>query len=279
MTIKKTTKRQASKVQKLKPVAPAPSIPDEALDRLPRVTLTATRETLWLTRHDDRGQAFSTYPVSVKDAANCFRGLAGAGSGLLPEHALFWRQDEQGVFAGLWVPPAVRLITWGTGKGERSWLAPVPGLVFCGRGHTYTVFAAPARPAKESAPLFHAPFANVYPEGRVCHGSVKFPKADLSQLAAAADLFVVSGFNGDMGDGRVKDAANLRAFWEALEGKAQFPLDRLVPAGITIGQLASGKGKAGLQAGFDEAEVLFDPPLGVELDDEEELPEDALEYA
>lgn len=262
--------RVRTRTRKPTPAAP----PAEAYDRLPRVALTATAETLWLTRFDAAGQPEVTYPVTVTDVANTFRGLGGTGSGVLPEHVLFWQATDRGARMGLWLPPAARTLRWAVGRRVRRFSVPMPGLVLVGQGVSYSVFAAKERPASEKAPLFHAPLANVNDNGLICAGTVKFTRCTPSTLAAAADLFFESEFNADLSADKVASPKTLLNYLLALRGKRRFPLDALKLTGITLGDVIAGRGdRARLTRGpVARVENAATDPLGV-LDDEDDADE------
>lgn len=248
--------------------------PDEAYDRLPRLQLTATDETLWLTRFDAAGRPEVTYPVTVADVANTFRGLGGLGSGVLPENVLFWQATDRGAQVGAWLPPAARTLRWAVGKRVRRFTVPMPGLVLMGQGVSYSIFAAKERPASEKAPLFHAPLANVNDNGVICAGTVKFPRCAPAMLAQAADLFFESEFNADLSADKVDSPKTLLNYLLNLQGKRRFPLAALRPTGITLGDVIAGRAShARLTRGpVARAENAATDPLGV-LDDEDDADE------
>jgi hypothetical protein len=254
-------------------------LPPEAYDRLPRVQVTLTDETAWLTRFDERGRPTVTTPVAADDVARAFRGLGGLSTGLLPEGALFWSQpaargqshNPQPAIA-LWLPPAVRSLTFAVGRREERMKIPFPGFVFVGQGAQYSLFAAPERPARERDPLYHAPLPNIHPNGRVCPGSVTFPRCTPETLPQAATLFFESHFNDDLSARRVRDdGGSLRRYLRSLRGRRAFPSGQLRPANITLGDLLRG----GREAWLDDDEPETDhedeiDPLAIGFQEEAE---------
>lgn len=253
-------------------------LPPDAYDRTPRVQVTLTDETAWLTRFDERGAPTVTYPVASDDVARAFRGLGGLSTGLLPEGALFWSSTVSGngvqVSIAAWLPPAVRLITFAVGRREERLKIPLPGFVFVGQGARYSLFAAPARPARERDPLYHAPLPNIHTDGRVCPGSVTFPRCAPETLPQAATLFFDSRFNDDLSAGRVQDGGlGLRKFLRSLRGRRAFPLDRLAPAHLTLGELMQGRRAATLaddEPEIEQPEDEMDPLAILDQEDDEE---------
>lgn len=253
-------------------------LPAEALDALPRVALVLTDETMYLTRFNARGGPVATYPVGANDVAGVFHGF-GADTGLLPPDILFWQTRQGRVRIGLWLPPAVRALSFPRGRGHHVSKVPLPGFVFVGEGSQYRIFAAPSRPTKPADWLYHAPLPNVHDNGWICQGDVPFPKASLETLSQAAGLFFESHFTDHLSTDKVRsqlarpgdrdddfededdngpyDGADTDAYGIA-EGyhparrhapvslvkflgglKRTFPLDELIPA-ITMQQLLSG---------------------------------------
>lgn len=251
----KKSKRQEARGKGQGARGKALSLPAEAYDRVPRVTLTLTDETLWLTRHDARGAPAATYPVSAGDVAAAFNDF-GASTGLLPEHTLFWQSERGRLRIGIWLPPAAHRITFAAGRRDERLLVPLPGLVFVGRETQYWIYAAPERPASERQSLYHAPLPNVSVNGSICAGDVKFPKCAPGTIGQAADLFFESVFNHDLSQGKVRrDGGSLLKFLRSLRGQVAFPLEQLRPANLTVVDLLAGRlERASLEAGDDEEE-------------------------
>lgn len=178
-------------------------LPAEALDALPRVALVLTDETMYLTRFNDRGRPIATYPVGANDVAGVFHGF-GADTGLLPPDILFWQTRQGRVRIGLWLPPAVRSLSFPRGRGHHVSKVPLPGFVFVGEGSQYRIFAAPSRPMRPADRLYHAPLPNVHDNGWICQGDVPFPKASLETLPQAAALFFESHFTDHLSTDKVR---------------------------------------------------------------------------
>jgi len=194
-------------MSKRKPLpAPCPgatSVADEIpLDITPRAQLTLCDETIYLTRFD-RGMPSATYPVQANHVAEAFSGLGGASSGLLPADALFFIENKGKIRIGVWLPPAVRSITFGTGRRKQVWRVPLPGCVFVGEGVSYNIYVALERPAAKSSQLYKAPLPNVHEDGHICAGNVKFTACSAATIHQAAALFFESEFNHDLAGGKI----------------------------------------------------------------------------
>ena len=209
--------------------------PPEAFDATPRVSVTLTDESIYLSRYDDRGERTACYPVTAADVAACFSTF-GSSTGLLPADTLFWQHTAQGDRLALWLPPARRTLRFG---GRIAPLTmPVPGLVFVGRGRSYWLYAALRRPEGRDQ-LYCAPLPNVHANGAICAGSVKFPACTVATVRAAADLFFESEFNYDLLLGNVTAAGNAVKVLRGLAKAKEFPA-RLLVSSITVNQLLGG---------------------------------------
>jgi hypothetical protein len=124
----------------------------------------------------------------------------------LPGGALFYTEIRSRVRIGVWLPPAVRSITFASGRRPQAWRVPLPGCVFVGEGVRYSIYAAVNRPTQESSPLCLMPLPNVHGNGSICAGSVQFPVCSAETIHAAAALFFESEFNHDLAGGKITTA-------------------------------------------------------------------------
>ena len=212
------------------------AFPPEAFDDKPRLSVTLTDESTWLSRYDKWGTRTACYPVAVADVAAAFNSF-GASTGLLPADTLFWQHTGQGDRLALWLPPARRTLRFG------GHIAPLtlalPGLVFVGRGRSYWLYAALRRP-EQGDRLYRAPLPNVHGHnGSICQGSVKFPSCSVATIRAAADLFWESEFNYDLLDGNLVGDNPVKVLRSLSKAKA-FPREKLAPS-ITVNQLLGGE--------------------------------------
>jgi PRTRC genetic system protein B len=206
-------------------------------DDIPRMTLTLTDETIWLTRHDRAGAPAATYPVTAANVANAFNQF-GADTGLLAENTLFWQSRGGQLRLGIWIAPGKRTLRLRTGKRLDILTLPLPGLVFVGNGTQYRIFAAKQRPQKATDAIFQCPLPNVYGDGKICAGNVPFPKCDASTIGIALGLFFDSEFNHDLA------GEETITLLKSLRNKRAFPLSALKNVSTMGDVLTDGKALA-----------------------------------
>ena len=220
-----------------------PGLADTPRDQL-QVQLEVYGETILLRGFESDSNWVRT--VSADEIASVFTRHLGFSSGLLPVDALWWNQGETGQVVALWRPPQV----WPVALQREAFQPParlrlpMPELVFvCSPGRAPWVYAALERPANPEQPLFRAPAFNVFRDGRVCAGSHRFPE----QVGLIPESFFQSFFSltGDTRERSKQYPDNLQALWEEIDGKAEYPLEDLVPQ-CTVGHvMAVSEGRRG----------------------------------
>jgi PRTRC genetic system protein B len=218
------------------------------LDNIPRVTVTLTDEACWITRHDRSGAATLTYPAAIGEVCNAFNQF-GANTGLLPAETLFWQSRSGVMRIGVWLPAAVRTIRVQVKTQPETLRVPLPGLMVIGQGPQYTVLALTERPTTGREMLYKTPLPNVHDNGAVCAGSVTFPVASAATMSQAVALFFDSLFNADLSYGKLRSGELLPFLRKLSKSRARkFPIDQLVPTGVTVNELISGKRGQGVSA-------------------------------
>lgn len=205
------------------PTPPAGQCVEPEIER-PLIRLDLYPSVVMMTRYV--GQAVSVYPVSALDVAAAWTKLS-VSSGFLPANALFWRQQGESVALGVYVPAR----QWTVRSAAGSLRLPFPPLVFVGQERQYSVFAVKRRPRDQWAALYHAPFPNVWPDGRICAGNVPFPDCSPQNVDRALTLFLEgSRFNRDLVAGKCHAYPDdVYRLWTELAGRRRFPLLQLVP--------------------------------------------------
>jgi PRTRC genetic system protein B len=210
-----------------------------------QVRLDLYNESIVLTQYH-QGRPLQSFEVDPTDLAAAFGGLAFS-SGLLPPDCLAYARVGGQERLVVYRPPQRATLTV-TRKAappgdqtQSQYTIPLPGLVFRGHGAEYAVFAVRERPAALTAPLYHAPFPNVYPDGRICQGTATFPAARAATIHAAARVFLGgSRFNRDLSQGKSGQyPQDVTRLWADLDqaGATEFPLADLQPTRQTLADL------------------------------------------
>lgn len=148
-----------------------------------------------------------------------------------------------------WTPAVQRWMHFDAPGIQASLPASQPPLVWMRHMGKLLVFALECneRPEPET-PLYLSPYMNVFLEGHVCTGSMPDPTGlDLSKVEEAfyASVFThANPSNRKLVKGRLSNAA----FWQQrlkAGPKSAFPVDKLLPAGVTLTQKLDQLMKAG----------------------------------
>lgn len=182
-------------------------------------------------------------PMTRETLLAIAKSLAAASrrsQGVLPPNVL-----SMGVDHMVWYVPAQSRTVFfncGEGVGQRAGKTPHPALVFAVCRNEWMVYAIKtrSRPTADTT-LYHAPYMNVWKEGRICVGSTPTPQDTVADtMSQWVDAFFNSNFSHPNHDKVVKYQGGCHAFWtDALDGKFdKFPNEVLVKSGIaTLGEL------------------------------------------
>ena len=136
-----------------------------------------------------------------------------------------------------------------------------PGLVWLQSGSKLYVFATQAKGRPEKAdPLYQAPFWNVWSSGEVCVGNAIRPQgSDAGNPDAWEQMFFGSKFThpnfSELNRLLLGDPV---AYWaqQLKRPNKSFPVDKLVPLGLTVGDIATSSWKSAIQ-GLRKAQGEF----------------------
>lgn len=115
---------------------------------------------------------------------------------------------------------------------------PVPATVLIACKKAYYLFALVAKDFSSKAAVYHAPFPNVYSDGKICWGRNTAPKVNMESAFTAWELFFASPFNGDLASGKSRaNNADIRVILKKLAGKDEYPVDDLVSCDGSVDRL------------------------------------------
>ncbi len=140
--------------------------------------------------------------------------------------------------------PACSSGAWASPPGCCPAPAAHAGVGFvCSPGRAPWVYAALERPVNGKQQLYRAPAFNVFRDGRVCPGSHRFPE-DAGPIPESFFQSFLS-LTGDTRERSKQHPDDLKALWEELDGKAEYPVEDLVPQ-CTVGHvMAVSEGRRG----------------------------------
>jgi hypothetical protein len=189
-----------------------------------------------------QGSEVRVKPISDEALRGAFVGEP-VDSGWLAEGVKRWGSGPSGTFIVKYVPPGIQTI-YITLDGERdpaSCRLPLPGLVFAGVNSSPTIAQggggatsyyvwALCEKFGPAAKLYHAPFPNVYPDGRVCFGDVHVPEVSWKTIDRSWSLFLESRFTFSMVAGKsVRHSEDVRKMLLACRDLSLYPTEDLLP--------------------------------------------------
>ncbi len=182
------------------------------------------------------GDAVESKPVDAMDVAHALAHELTYGTGFLPLNSLWWENTRAGPITAIYTEPRARTLAvqLDLERPVRRYTIPVPPLVFlCLPGRPPWLYAVKARPTKDEDPIYHAPFLNVFANGRSCTGSHEYPQ----QAGEIPESFFISFFThildhrANVADRSQKHPKDVLDMWKELEGKRHYPLSDLVQCG------------------------------------------------
>ncbi|WP_316835051.1 PRTRC system protein B [Pedobacter nutrimenti] len=201
---------------------------------------------------DANGCPINAHPLSLKERRMFAKALDQSGDfkrgylkpkGLLPENVLYLNPESNG-FA-----------VWYTGKQQahlffkedlgiangQAWISP---LLWKATKESLSVYALidTGKPNVDSI-LYHAPFFNIYEDGKVCMGTVKIDIADdctLDDFIARWEQYFFNSYFSHLLRQRSPVKGNIISLWQSLIGShKKFPLKELTPNKLTLKNILS----------------------------------------
>lgn len=198
---------------------------------------------------DSFGNPVNAHPLTVREAQALATALSTQkdsaflkAKGVLPSNILQINPVEDGGTLVWHTKARKRQLYFSENLGLQSGMAHIPPMVWKANRNAVTVFAVRTdRRPKESTLLYHAPFFNVYEDGKVCMGTVSI---DIENCASAEEFmaewesyFFDSYFTHLLG-GENRIAGNCVALWKSLVGtEAPFPKNVLKKNNRTLKNL------------------------------------------
>lgn len=198
---------------------------------------------------DIRGCPINGHPLSVRESHALAKALQVNEEkqhgflnpkGLIPANVLSINSSSEG-FAIWHTPPKLVRLLFTDNLDIGSGTAGVPGLVWKAGRNSLQVFAISEDAMTESTPLYHAPFFNVYPDGRVCMGNVPvhIPKdCGLEQFIALWQDYFFNSYFSHLFQGHQPVSGNIVQLWGRLTlTQEPFPTEVLLKNSVQLKDL------------------------------------------
>jgi len=190
---------------------------------------------------DDRGCPINGHPLTNKESNKLAKALQVnekkaqgflTSKGLMPSNVLYLNSGMDGYVIWHTPPQSVKLL-FTENLGIPCGMASVPALIWKAGKGSLQIFAVDTSAFQETTPLYHAPFFNLYHDGRVCMGNVRIRipnDCGLEQFMELwQDYFFNSYFSHLIG-GHEPIKTNIVQLWQQLTATAEpFPTEVLNP--------------------------------------------------
>ncbi|MFH6960866.1 PRTRC system protein B [Flavobacterium aquidurense] len=201
---------------------------------------------------DKNGCPINAHPLSLKESTQLASALDTSDeltrkflkpSGLLPKNVLHLNPEHNG--SAIWYTPSQKVSLFfveslGITKGE----AFVPPLLWKASKNTLYIYAIDTEmQINEQTPLYHAPFFNLYADGRVCMGTVSVTiKSDchLEEFISLWEQYFFNSYFSHLIGNKSPVKGNIIQLWQKLVGSGKsFPRKSLLKNGLTIKNIIS----------------------------------------
>lgn len=189
---------------------------------------------------DAAGRPLNGHPLSIAESNKLAKALQANEkksqgflnpAGLMPKNILTIHSGQAG-FAVWHTPPQAVKLLFTENLDIPSGIAHIPTLVWKAGKNSLQVFAVADTDLSEQTALCHAPFFNVYPDGRVCMGNVRvnIPKdCGLEQFIKLWQDYFFNSYFSHLFGGHQPVKGNIIQLWQSLTSTGEFfPTDVLI---------------------------------------------------
>ena len=196
---------------------------------------------------DERGFPINAHPLSKRECSRLANALDNSDGlkrsflkpeGLLPKNVLYINPDHDG-FAVWYTPQRDMPMMFTAELGIRDGNANVPAMVWKASKETLSVFALPTdKGIRATSKLCHAPFFNVYPDGKVCMGNVgiNIPlECQLEAFMRQWEHYFFGSYFSHLFAEHLPIKGNIVQLWQHLVNTSdKFPVKDLIKNGLTL---------------------------------------------
>jgi len=199
---------------------------------------------------DRNGKPANARPLSVQEAQKLSKSLDTRQEksrsflhpqGILPASVLHYNLGGNG--SVLWFTPAgERKLFFSKNLEIQGDKAHIPPLLWKADKNSLRIFALfTHRKPAENTPLYHAPFFNIYRDGRVCMGTVNVEiknSASLENFMALWEKYFFNSYFSHLMGGHEPTKTNCFLLWKKLvETQEIFPKKVLIKTSLTVKDL------------------------------------------
>jgi PRTRC genetic system protein B len=197
---------------------------------------------------DERGRPINAHPLTLREGERLSKLLRGPKKtqelfhveGIIGSHILKIDAHRQKV---IWYTKATqRSLHFVADLEIPNGIAKVPPMLWCADRHKLAVYAMKTaqRPTLDT-PLYHAPFFNMYADGKVCLGNIDVDIQDaiaLETFTASWEHYFFNSYFSHLIDGHNPVAGNCELLWQQLLSTGgAFPKEQLIKSKTTLKQL------------------------------------------
>ena len=197
---------------------------------------------------DSGGYPMNAHPLSIRESAALAKALDNSQElkrsflkpeGLLPKNVLYI--DPEGY--ALWHTPRQKVsLLFSEGLGIPNGKAEVPALLWkASKDHLQIYALDKDAELCEDTPLYHAPFFNIYKDGRVCMGTVAVrisTDCHLELFMQQWENYFFNSYFSHLMQGHIPVKGNIVQLWQGLvNSRKKFPAKTLIKNGFTIKNL------------------------------------------
>jgi PRTRC genetic system protein B len=201
---------------------------------------------------DKNGYPINAHPLSLRESTQLANALDTSDElkrnflkplGLLPNNVLYINTNHDGY--AIWHTPSQRVdLFFVNSLAIPNGKASVPPLLWKASKNTLWIYAMDINTEiNEQTPLSHAPFFNLYEDGRVCMGTVSISiKTDclLEEFILQWEQYFFNSYFSHLIPDKSPVKGNIIQLWQKLvNSRKQFPIKLLIKNGLTLKKLLS----------------------------------------
>jgi len=196
---------------------------------------------------DGKGCPINAHPLSIQEAADLAMSLNAANElnnsflkpkGLLPENLLYINPDTLG-YVVWYSQPRLENLLFIDDLEIPNGKAAIPGLIWKANKTSLSLFAYQEKTKPTlNTPLFHAPFFNVYENGKVCMGTVNIQISagcHLEEFTKMWERYFFGSYFSHLLMGSSPVKGNIIQLWQGLVNTGKtFPKNMLLKTKQTL---------------------------------------------